>query len=127
VLIVNVPNTGSYVPGIPSDFAVEIPALVGGRGVQGIQTHPLPRPILAHALRDRVASVEAELYAYEHGDYEALLQTVLMDPWTRSERQARDLIGEILDLPYHKEMAAHYLTRSERQRGLFGRTTDNIG
>lgn len=115
VLIVNVPNTGSYVPGIPTDFAVEIPALVGGRGIQGIQTNPLPRPILAHALRDRVASVETELYAYEYGDYEALLQMVLMDPWTKSEQQARDLIRDIVELPYHSEMLEHYKTRAERE------------
>ncbi|MDA8346940.1 MAG: hypothetical protein M0Z66_15970 [Thermaerobacter sp.] len=114
VLIVNVPNTGSYVPGIPTDFAVEIPALVSGRGIQGIQTHGLPRPLLAHALRDRVAPVEAEIYAYEHGDYESLLQMVLMDPWTQSEDQARGLLKDILDLPYHREMLEHYHSRAER-------------
>lgn len=111
VLIVNIPNTGSYVPGLPTDFAVEIPALVSGRGIQGIQTHGLPKPILAHALRDRVAPVETELYAFEHGDYEALIQMVLMDPWSRSEEQARAMVDEILALPYHHEMLDHYRRR----------------
>ena len=31
-----------------------------------------------------------------------------MDPWTRSEQQARDLLEDILALPYHKEMREHY-------------------
>lgn len=115
VLIVNVPNTGSFVEGIPTDYVVEIPALVSGRGIQGIQTHGLPRPLLAHALRDRVAPVEAELYAYEHGDYESLLQMVLMDPWTKSEDQARGLLKDILELPYHHEMLEHYRTQAERK------------
>ena len=116
VLIVDVPNTGSYVPGIPTDFAVEIPALVGGRGIQGVQTRELPRPLIAHALRDRVAPVETELYAFENGDYEALLQLVFMDPWTKSEEQARSLLSEILELPYHEEMREHYRTRAEREQ-----------
>lgn len=121
VLIVNVPNTGSYVPGIPTDFAVEVPALVGGRGIQAIQTKALPRTLVAHALRDRVAPVEAELEAYVKGDYESLLQMVLMDPWTQSEQQARSLIDGILNLPYHSEMLHHYKTRRERLQGNRGR------
>ena len=112
VLIVNTPNRGSYVPGIPQDFAVEIPALVSARGIEGIQTNPLPKTILAHALHDRVAPVETELEAYENGDYESLLQLILMDPWTRSEAQARALIDNVLNLPYHTEMKDHYRRRS---------------
>lgn len=114
VLIVDVPNTGSYVPGIPRNFAVEIPALVSGSGIQAIQTDGLPAPLLAHALRDRVAPVEMELDAYANGDYEALLQLVIMDPWTRSESQARDMLDAILGLPYHGEMQDHYRWRVRR-------------
>lgn len=112
VLIVNTLNRGSYVPGLPQDFAVEIPALVSARGIEGIQTNPLPKTILAHALHDRVAPVETEIEAYENGDYESLLQLILMDPWTRSEAQARSLIDDILNLPYHTEMKEHYRRRS---------------
>jgi alpha-galactosidase/6-phospho-beta-glucosidase family protein len=32
----------------------------------------------------------------------------MLDPWTRSEGQARQLLDEILALPYHEEMRAHY-------------------
>ena len=31
-----------------------------------------------------------------------------MDPWTRSETQALDLLDTILELPYHGEMRYHY-------------------
>ncbi len=117
VLIVNVPNTGEFVPGIPRDFAVEIPALVSARGIQGIQTGGLPQPLLSHALRDRVAPVETELVAYARGDYESLLQLVLMDPFTRSEAQARDLIDAIFRLPYHEELKAHYRPRTQVPAG----------
>ncbi len=32
----------------------------------------------------------------------------LMDQWTRSEAQARQLMEEVLALPYHAEMREHY-------------------
>ena len=118
VLIVDVPNKGSYVPGIPRDFVVEIPALVSGSGIHGIQTDGLPAPLLVHALRDRVAPVEMELHAYASGDYEALLQLILMDPWARSESQARDLLDAILELPYHAEMRDHYHPRVRRMAAV---------
>jgi alpha-galactosidase len=106
--IVNLPNDGEYVPGVPKDFAVEIPAMVSKLGIQGIRTNPLPRPILAHILRDRVAPVEMELAAYEEGSKKLLLQLVMMDPWTRSLEQAEAFLDEILALPYHEEMRQHY-------------------
>jgi len=108
VLQVNIPNTGAYVPGVPRDFEVEIPALVSKRGIQGIATSGLPKRILAFLLRDRVAPVEVELEAYESGDRDLLLQLILMDPWTRSREQAEKLLNDILSLPYHEDMRKHY-------------------
>ena len=108
VIIGNIRNSGNFVPGIPEDFEVEIPLLVSKRGVQGIQTSGLPAPLLAYVLRDRVAPVNLELQAYENGDEELLLQLILMDPWSRSEQQARGLLDEVLALPYHEGIRRHY-------------------
>ena len=106
--IINTLNTGNYVPGIPQDFEVEIPALVSMRGIQPIQTDGLPPELTAYALRDRVAPVEVELAAYEQGSKELLLQLILMDPWTKSEDQAKGLLDEILSQPWAEEMREHY-------------------
>lgn len=108
VLQVNIPNRGGLIPRLPQDIAVELPALVSSRGIQGIQTSGLPKRITAYALRDRVAPVEVELEAYESGDRELLVQLVMMDPWTRSREQAERLVEKILALPYHGEMRKHY-------------------
>ena len=108
VIIANIPNTGDFVAGVPHDIVVEIPTVVSKRGVQGIHTHGLPKPLIAYLLRDRVASVNVELEAYETGSQKLLHQLIMMDPWTRSEQQAHDLLGEIMDLPYHEEMRLHY-------------------
>ena len=77
-------NDGNFVPDIPHNFEVEVPALVSKRGVQGIKTDGLPKPLIAYILRDRVAPVEVELEAYESGGKELLLQLIMMGPWTRS-------------------------------------------
>jgi alpha-galactosidase len=108
VHIVNVQNKGDYVPGIPPDFEVEVPAVVSRRGIQPIQTNGLPDAVLARALHDRVAPVNVELAAYDAGSKELLLQLVMMDPWTRSEEQARALLDAILALPGNEEMREHY-------------------
>lgn len=108
VLTVNIPNTGEFVPGIPRDIAVEIPALVSKRGIQGIHTGGLPEALIAYALRDRVAPVNMELLAYATGSKNLLRQLILMDPYTKSELQAEALLEKILALPYHEGMRAHY-------------------
>jgi alpha-galactosidase len=108
VLITNIQNTCGFLPGIPRDFEVEIPTLVSKRGIQGIKTDGLPGPLIAYALRDRVAPVEIELEAYEKGSRELLHQLLLMDPWTQSEEQAKNLLEDILALPCHGDMREHY-------------------
>jgi len=108
VLIANVMNTGDFVPGVPQNFEVEIPTLVSKRGVEGIKTDGLPKPLIGYILRDRVAPVEVELEAYETGSKERLLELIMMDPWTRSEEQAKSLMEEILALPGYEEMRQHY-------------------
>ena len=95
-------------PGVPTDFAVEVPALVSTRGIQGIQTGGLPPLPLAYLLRDRVVPVELELEAYDQGSRRLLEELVCLDPWTKSTRQARDFIDELFQLEYHADMAAHY-------------------
>jgi alpha-galactosidase len=106
--IVNIPNTGNYVPGAPVDFAVEIPALVSKRGVQGIQTAGLPVLPLGALIRDRVVPVELELAAYDQCSRNLLVELIGLDPWTRSIDQAQEFVDEILSLDFNKEMKLHY-------------------
>ena len=108
VLVTNILNDGDYVEGLPRDFEVEIPSLVSKIGIQGIRAKKLPRPVLSHILRDRVAPVEMELAAYEQGNYELLVSLILQDPWTRTEEQARNLVDRILSLPGLESMKQHY-------------------
>ena len=108
IVVVNILNDGNFVQGVPMDFEVEIPALVSKRGIQGIHTNRLPQPVISYLLRDRVSSVELELQAYDKGDRRLLLQLIMMDPWTRSEEQAKEFLHDLPALPYHAEMQEHY-------------------
>ncbi len=106
--ITNIQNTNGFVAGVSRDFEVEIPTLISRRGVQGIKTDGLPKAILAHLLRDRVAPVEIELEAYQQGSRNLLTHLVMTDKWITSQKQAEDLIDEIFGLPYHGELREHY-------------------
>lgn len=108
IIITNIQNDREYVKGVPKDFEVEIPTLVSGAGIEGIRCKELPKGIIAHILRDRVAPVEVELEAYEKGSYDMLLDLVMMDPWTESEERARAFVDEILGQPELWEMKEHY-------------------
>jgi alpha-galactosidase len=104
VVIVNVPNQGACVPGVPEDYEVEIPALISKRGIQGIQTSGLPKEIMAYLWRDRIAPVEMEIRAFETGRRDLLIALIMMDPWTTSRAQAEKLLDGILALPCNEAM-----------------------
>jgi alpha-galactosidase len=108
VLIGNIANHGDFVPGVPRDFAVEIPLHVSKRGIEGIRTLPLPPTAISHILRDRVATVELEIEAFTTGNKQRLLELLQFDPWTRSIEQASELLDGILALPENAAMAAHF-------------------
>ncbi|MHB8277066.1 MAG: family 4 glycosyl hydrolase [Candidatus Humimicrobiaceae bacterium] len=107
-IIVNILNEGEFVEGVPKDFQVEIPAIVDKNGIKGKKVSKLPQPVMSYMLRDRVAPVELEISAFENGSRELLLNLILMDPWTRSKKQATDLLNDILSLPYHERLRNHY-------------------
>ena len=109
VLIGNVGNAGDYVPGVPRDFAVEVPTLVSARGIQPVSTSALPPAALAYLLRDCVAPVNLELAAWQARDKQMLVELVMMDPWTTSETQARAMIDAVMALPFNTELREHYV------------------
>lgn len=106
--IVNLPNTGKYIPGVPTDFAVEVPALVNRSGIHPIQTAGLPEPVLGYLVRDRVAPVNLELEAYRLGSRKLLVELIEMDPWTHRSGQARDFVNELLAIAFNTEMTEYY-------------------
>ena len=90
------------------DYEVEISAIVDKTGVHPIHSEGLPGPLMVHLLRDRIAPVEMELTAFENHSRELLLDLIMMDPWTKSRKQAEKLLEDIFALPCNEEMREYY-------------------
>ena len=86
-------NKDQVVPGIPEDFQIEAPVRVSRQGLERLRMPPLPKPILAHILRDRVAPVEMELAAYQQGRRDFLEELILMDKYASSINQVRAFLN----------------------------------
>ncbi len=93
-LAVNVPNAG-LIPNLPEWAIVEVPAVVDARGVHGLPVGPLPEPIAAMC-RTQVAIMDRLVEAAVHGDRQAALQALLLDPVITSVSQAEAILEEML-------------------------------
>ena len=60
------------------------------------------------ASAQQMAADNPQLAAAVQRSRRLLHELIMMDPWTRSERQARELLDAILALPYHQELREHY-------------------
>ena len=63
----NIPNNGA-IAGIPDDVAVEIPVIVSGRGIQGIQIGELPKDLMLDVMIPRMRRMEQILQAFKERD-----------------------------------------------------------
>ena len=104
---VNIPNKGA-IRGIPDDVVVEIPAHVYRDGIRPVDTWKLPKRLMNYVMIPRMLRMGWALEAFLEGDKELLIEILLRDPRTRSEKQARNVLEEILALPLNEEMKKHY-------------------
>jgi alpha-galactosidase len=106
-LQLNIPNRGS-IRGIGDDVIVEIPAVVGGRGAQGLQVGELPKRLMHNIMVPRMQRMEQILQAFLEGDRQSLMLTLLDDRRTRSAEKAQALLEELLSQPWNEAAARHY-------------------
>jgi len=106
-LQLNIPNRGA-VSGIPDDVVVEIPALVSGKGVQGINVGRLPKRLMLYAIEPRMRRMEQILQTFLNGDRKGLLLMLMEDPRAHSFDKTKALVEEILAQPWNAEAAKHY-------------------
>jgi alpha-galactosidase len=93
-LALNLPNRGS-IPGLPDWAVVEVPGIVSGAGVWGLTVPPLPPGITA-MLAQQVAVQDRAVEAAVHGDRQAALQALLLDPVVWSYDAAVRILDELL-------------------------------
>ena len=104
---VNIPNKGCLV-GVPDDVAVEVPAYIDGRGVHRVHSRRLPKRIMKYVMMPRMMRMEWALEAFLEGGRDLLFEWLIIDPRTKSTKQAEEAIDAILKLPENKEMAKHF-------------------
>ena len=94
-LAVNLPNRG-HVSNLPEGAMVEVPGLISGAGVQGIAVGPLPETV-AELCRREIAVVRLCVDAAVHGDRQAALQCLLLDPVITDLDVARQILDDYLE------------------------------
>ncbi len=91
---VNIPNNGA-IANLPDETIVEIPALINGMGIQGINIGEMPTPI-AVLLKREADLVEMVVDTAVSGDRQLALQTLLLDPMINDINRARAILDDYL-------------------------------
>ncbi len=90
----NLPNRGC-IPGLPDWAAVELPGVVSGAGVRGVSVPAFPPGITA-LFNQQIAVQDLAVEAALHGDRQAALQALLLDPVVWSYDEAVKMLDELL-------------------------------
>jgi len=93
---VNVRNDG-FIPGLPADAVVEVPAEADAGGLRPASMAPLPTGVLA-MLHPQTSINKLLVEAYAEGSRNKLLQAVLLEPTCHSYRSAVNMINEMCAL-----------------------------
>jgi len=107
VLELNIPNMGA-ISGIPDGIVVEVPAVVNGKGIRGMQVGELPKRLMLDVMMPRMMRMERILQAFLDGDRKGLLLGILEDHRSKSFERAKALLEEILAQPWNEEASRHY-------------------
>ena len=93
---INIPNRG-WIPNLPDEMVVEVPATSDGAGLHPKRMQPLPEPIAAMIrLQGSINKLLVEAFAEESTS--KLLQAVLLEPTVTSYRGAMEMVDEMLAL-----------------------------
>jgi alpha-galactosidase len=93
---INIPNKG-YIPGVPEDACVEVPATGHGTGIVPAVMDALPEPVTA-MVRTQCSIQKLLVEAYAEESREKLLQALLLEPMVDSYRKAVEMMDEMLRL-----------------------------
>ncbi len=95
-LALNLPNDGQ-IPNLPQGAIVETPGVISGSGAQAIHVGPLPGPV-AELCQRELTVVRLSVDAAVHGDRQAALQCLLLDPVIRDIDIARSVLDDYLNI-----------------------------
>jgi len=91
---VNISNRGC-IPNLPDDAIVELPALISGEEIHGLNIGPLPE-MVAELCRREIAVASLAVDAAATGDYQTALQALTLDPCINDLDTARAILDAYL-------------------------------
>jgi alpha-galactosidase len=91
----NIPNNGGLIPNLPADAIVEVPGVISGMGIQGLNFPALPEGI-AELCRRELNRSKIVVEAAATGDRDLALQALFLDPMITDIDQARAILDDIL-------------------------------
>jgi alpha-galactosidase len=94
-MALNLPNRGC-IPNLPAGAIVEVPGVVTGAGILGVGVGSLPEPV-AELCRREITVGRLAVDAAVHGDRQAALQCLLLDPVIRDLDVAQRILDDYLD------------------------------
>jgi alpha-galactosidase len=94
-LAVNLPNQGQ-IANLPHGAIVETPGVISGAGVQGVAVGPLPEGI-AELCRREITVAQLGVDAAVHGNRQAALQCLLLDPVITDLDVAKQILDDYLE------------------------------
>lgn len=104
---VNIINNG-IIEGIPNNVAVEIPAILDGKGGHTKSGYMLPQKIMNFSIKPRIQRMEWALETFLEGEKELFLEWLMADPRTRSNKQAEDVINALFSMKENESMAKQF-------------------
>jgi alpha-galactosidase len=102
---VNIPNTGTILPGFPEDLVVECEGIASAAGIRGTVVPALPAKLMYGAMVPHWQLAELTVEAIRKRDRRMLLLVLLNDQRTRSLAQAEALLNEWLTDPRNRPVA----------------------
>lgn len=108
-LVLNVENNG-IIKDIPNDVVIKLPVTVDKNEIHPEEIEPdLDERIKHMYLIPRIPKINWALEAFKTADLIVLKEILVRDPRTKSLRQVQEVLRDILDLPFNKEMKDYYL------------------
>jgi alpha-galactosidase len=92
----NVPNRG-LVPNLPDHAILEVPSIVTGRGLRGVQVPDLPTK-LAAILMKRLAPIDITIEAALTGDRDLFAEALILDGAVADPDTARAMVNDFIDV-----------------------------
>ncbi|MBI5360320.1 MAG: alpha-glucosidase [Planctomycetes bacterium] len=95
-LAVNIPNDG-LIDNLPGDLVVEVPAIIGKNGAQGVKLGMMPKGI-ASLLNNQAAVQDLTAEAAINGSKRTALHALLADPQVTSYKNAAKILDKIIGI-----------------------------